>query len=188
MDRYVSNQMFYPCCNFWLQITEHGDCGSWVIDPNDGTLYGYVTAGDPGTSIAYIIPAYQAFHEIEQKMGAKITFPCLESLVERSGTGSNDGTTQVANPQNAPGAATVSDDLPPIPSETSKSSQTFMPTRGVVGPKSPVLPAMMTPSTPIDWPGELFYIPATSSREKTDWSDKPAIKPSGKPFQFIIFT
>jgi hypothetical protein len=62
------------------KITEHGDCGSWVIDPDDKTLYGYITAGDPGTSIAYIIPAYQAFHEIEQKMGAKVTFPSTESF------------------------------------------------------------------------------------------------------------
>ncbi|KIM96249.1 hypothetical protein OIDMADRAFT_59318 [Oidiodendron maius Zn] len=60
-----------------------GDCGSWVIDPDKGTLFGYVTAGDPETSIAYIIPAYQAFHEIEQQMGAEVTFPPFDSVDHR---------------------------------------------------------------------------------------------------------
>jgi hypothetical protein len=91
-----------------LRITERGDCGSWVIDPDDESLYGYITAGDPGTSIAYIIPAYQAFHEIEQKMGAKITFPSLESLVDRRSTWSIDGITQIANPRNGPAGPTAS--------------------------------------------------------------------------------
>jgi hypothetical protein len=61
------------------------------VDPINSALYGYVTAGDTGTSIAYIIPAHQAFHEIEQQMRAKVNFPSLKSLVDRSGTWSNDG-------------------------------------------------------------------------------------------------
>lgn len=57
------------------KITEHGDCGSWVVDPDCGGLYGYITAGDPGTSIAYIVPAYQAFSDMEKRLGGKVTFP-----------------------------------------------------------------------------------------------------------------
>jgi hypothetical protein len=79
-----------------------------VIDPDDESLYGYITAGDPGTSIAYIIPAYQAFLEIEQRMGAKITFPSLESLVDGRSTWSIDGITQIANPRNGPAGPTAS--------------------------------------------------------------------------------
>lgn len=56
-------------------ITEHGDCGSWVVDPGCGGLYGYITAGNPGTSIAYIVPAYQAFSDMEKRLGSKVTFP-----------------------------------------------------------------------------------------------------------------
>jgi hypothetical protein len=37
-------------------------------------------AGDPSTSIAYIIPAYQAFSDIELSMGGQITFPVLDVL------------------------------------------------------------------------------------------------------------
>jgi len=59
-------------------ITEQGDCGSWVVDPDCGGLYGYITAGDPGTSIAYIIPSYQAFSDMEKKLGSKLTFPSFE--------------------------------------------------------------------------------------------------------------
>ena len=43
-------------------------------------LYGYIVAGDPKKSIAYIIPAYQAFTEIEPKMGSEVTFPSLDEI------------------------------------------------------------------------------------------------------------
>jgi hypothetical protein len=60
--------------------TEYGDSGSWIIDPSSGSLCGYIATGDPCTSIAYIIPAYQAFSDIEQRLGRKITFPSAEKL------------------------------------------------------------------------------------------------------------
>ena len=41
-----------------------GDCGSWVVDLRTGTLYGHIVAGDPGSSLAYFIPATQVFDEI----------------------------------------------------------------------------------------------------------------------------
>jgi hypothetical protein len=75
-----------------------------------------------------------------------------------------------------------SDDLPPSPGEASKSSQPSMPTRGVVSPKAPVLPAMITSSSPIDWSGKASYTTPTSPREKSDWSEKPVIKVSGMKF------
>lgn len=55
------------------KFIEHGDCGSWVVEPDTGALYGYITAGDPKTAVAYIIPAYQVFHEISQRMGSNVT-------------------------------------------------------------------------------------------------------------------
>lgn len=93
MDRYVSNRIVCFYCNFWLKILEHGDCGSWVIDPDHATLYGYITAGDPGTSIAYVIPAHQAFHNIDKTMSSNITFPSLENSIDRRGILRHGGTT-----------------------------------------------------------------------------------------------
>ncbi|RDW76977.1 hypothetical protein BP6252_05030 [Coleophoma cylindrospora] len=53
---------------------QRGDCGAWIVDKNYEILYGYITLGDPGCSIAYIVPAYQAFADIEQKLGYKVDF------------------------------------------------------------------------------------------------------------------
>jgi hypothetical protein len=55
-----------------------GDCGTWVTDLHDDSLYGYITAGDPNTSIAYIIPAFQALRDIGQATGNSVTFSHLE--------------------------------------------------------------------------------------------------------------
>jgi hypothetical protein len=63
------------------RYAESGDSGSWVIDPSSGGLYGYIVAGDPQTSIAYIVPAHQAFSAIEQHLGSKVTFPSEEHLL-----------------------------------------------------------------------------------------------------------
>jgi hypothetical protein len=37
---------------------EEGDCGSWVVDPESGDLFGYIVAGSPEPGVAYIISAY----------------------------------------------------------------------------------------------------------------------------------
>jgi hypothetical protein len=74
---------------FLTTITEPGDCGSWVVDFDGKVLYGYITAGDPGTSIGYIIPAYQAFSDIEKQTGATVTFPSPEIRSERRQTGTD---------------------------------------------------------------------------------------------------
>jgi hypothetical protein len=72
-----------------------------------------------------------------------------------------------------------SDDQPPSPGE-SRGSQSSVPTKGIVSHKAPVLPAMMTASSPIDWPEKPSYTSPTAPREKTDWSEKPAVKATGK--------
>lgn len=77
---YVSFISF--CCKpLTIHVSEgYGDCGSWVTSPDGQSLYGYITAGDPSTSIAYIIPASQAFSDIGLSMGGQITFPVLDAL------------------------------------------------------------------------------------------------------------
>ena len=41
-----------------------GDCGSAVIDPGSGAIYGFVVAHDTETEIAYVIPAISVFESI----------------------------------------------------------------------------------------------------------------------------
>jgi hypothetical protein len=83
----------------------------------------------------------------------------------------------------------VSDDesqtgeLPLSPAEASRSS---MPSRGFVDSKAPVLPAMVTSTTPIDWSAKPSFTSPTSLPENTDWAEKPVAKASGKEFQFYL--
>ncbi|KAF8859609.1 hypothetical protein BDZ45DRAFT_353474 [Acephala macrosclerotiorum] len=50
-----------------------GDSGSWVIDGTTGDLYGHIVAGVPEAGLAYILPAYKTFQEIEEVLGSKPT-------------------------------------------------------------------------------------------------------------------
>lgn len=47
-----------------------GDCGACVFD-EIGNLYGHIVAGDSVSGLAYIIPAYKIFDDIEQRQGAR---------------------------------------------------------------------------------------------------------------------
>ena len=48
-------------------------------------------AGDPQTSIAYIVPAHQAFSAIEKQLGSKVTFPSEEQLLSLRDTAIDAG-------------------------------------------------------------------------------------------------
>lgn len=75
------------------------------------------------------------------------------------------------------------DELPPSRAEASRSA---MPSRGTVDSKAPMLPAMVTSTTPIDWSAKPTFTSPTSVHENTDWSEKPVAKASGKEFQFAL--
>lgn len=51
-----------------LQI---GDCGSIVRNASDGKIYGHIIAGSVESRIAYIIPAVDVLHTIEQRFNLK---------------------------------------------------------------------------------------------------------------------
>jgi hypothetical protein len=65
-----------------------GDCGSWIVDRENGQLYGQIVAGHPGSGVGYIIPASQIFESVWQTLGDALTLPCgssgqrSESVVE----------------------------------------------------------------------------------------------------------
>lgn len=49
-----------------------GDCGSWVIDAEDGGLYGHIVAGSESTGTAYIISAQKGFEDIKERLGGEL--------------------------------------------------------------------------------------------------------------------
>jgi hypothetical protein len=51
-----------------------GDCGSLVIDANNGQIYGHIIAGSPQSGVAYIIPAFQVYERIQQHFNTDLEF------------------------------------------------------------------------------------------------------------------
>ena len=60
-----------------------GDCGSLVVNATTGDIYGHIVSGEPMSGLAYIIPAYKVFNDINIKFGA---WPLLseQALVQHS--------------------------------------------------------------------------------------------------------
>jgi hypothetical protein len=42
-----------------------GDCGSWVVDAENGDVYGHIVAGSPESGVAYIVPAYHVYEDLK---------------------------------------------------------------------------------------------------------------------------
>jgi NACHT domain len=49
-----------------------------VIDAYSRELYGHIVAGSTDTGVAYIIPAYQVFEDINQRLGGKAELPAKD--------------------------------------------------------------------------------------------------------------
>lgn len=66
-----------PLTNAWTDIVSvvEGDCGSWVVDRENGQLYGQIVAGHPGTGVGYLIPASQIFENVWQTLGDALILP-----------------------------------------------------------------------------------------------------------------
>jgi hypothetical protein len=46
-----------------------GDCGSWIIDAENGELFGHIVAGSPKSGVGYIIPAYVIIEDAKMTFG-----------------------------------------------------------------------------------------------------------------------
>ena len=66
-----------------------GDCGSWVIDAENGGLYGHIIAGSASTQTAYIMSAHKIFEDSKASLGGELllgygvdfkTLPSIDSL------------------------------------------------------------------------------------------------------------
>ena len=60
-----------------------GDCGAWIIDA-DGTLYGHIIAGEPGSNLAFLIPAHKVFDDIRQSFGSEPLLVSRMKIQEQS--------------------------------------------------------------------------------------------------------
>ena len=61
--------------------TMHGDCGAWVVEASTGRICGHIVAGCPITGLAFIIPAYKVFDDIERRFRTR---PLLSMETEMS--------------------------------------------------------------------------------------------------------
>lgn len=53
-----------------------GDCGSWVIDADDGGLYGHIIAGGGSKGAAYIMSAHKVFEDAKERLGGELLLDC----------------------------------------------------------------------------------------------------------------
>ncbi|KAI9765087.1 MAG: hypothetical protein M1840_007794 [Geoglossum simile] len=54
---------------------EPGDCGSWLLEPETGNVFGHIVAGLPGTRLAYAISAENIFTSIKSMTNSSVFFP-----------------------------------------------------------------------------------------------------------------
>ena len=52
-----------------------GDFSSLVASVTTGDIYGHIVSSDPSSGLAFIIPAYKIFDDIEKQFGARPSFP-----------------------------------------------------------------------------------------------------------------
>lgn len=76
--------------------TMQGDCGAWVIEASTGNICGHIVAGCPTTGVAFIIPAYKVFEDIEHRLGTTPVLPMSEDVNISSLRGSSKTTQQLA--------------------------------------------------------------------------------------------
>ncbi|QKD62387.2 uncharacterized protein FOBCDRAFT_324649 [Fusarium oxysporum Fo47] len=69
----------------WL--IQPGDSGSWAFNSNTGELLGILIAGCPELLEAYILPAHQAFDNIQKRLGDRVTLPNCQPLQKENWDG-----------------------------------------------------------------------------------------------------
>lgn len=52
-----------------------GDSGAWIVNAQNGDIYGHIVAGDTTSGLAYIIPAYKVFDDIRLRFGSRPLLP-----------------------------------------------------------------------------------------------------------------
>jgi hypothetical protein len=70
-------------------VLESGDCGSWILEPSTGKVFGHIVAGLPGTNLAYVISAQHIIRNIESMTGSKVMLPSKRNVAAVTGTSVN---------------------------------------------------------------------------------------------------
>ncbi|ENH69286.1 hypothetical protein FOC1_g10004823 [Fusarium oxysporum f. sp. cubense race 1] len=76
-------------CTPWILRMERpwliqpGDSGSWAFNAHTGQLLGILIAGCSELLEAYILPAYQAFGNIQKRLGDRVTLPNSQPLQKK---------------------------------------------------------------------------------------------------------
>jgi hypothetical protein len=72
--RLPNSTRFQKVYNISLEgLINDGDCGSCVVDSENGRLYGHIIAGSPGTGVAWMVPATEVIEDIQRRWGGKPT-------------------------------------------------------------------------------------------------------------------
>jgi hypothetical protein len=60
--------------HFYIMLTRsvRGDSGCWIINPENGDLYGHIVAGCSESQVGYLVPAYRIFRDIKRQLGGTI--------------------------------------------------------------------------------------------------------------------
>jgi hypothetical protein len=63
-----------------------GDCGSWILDSENGDFLGHIVAGSPATGVAYIVPSVDIFHDLWIRTGEMVWLPIGNDPSEKAET------------------------------------------------------------------------------------------------------
>jgi hypothetical protein len=116
-----------------LMIEVHGDSGSWMIQKENSRIYGHIVAGDPGSGVAYIMPARRLFQDIEFQTGNEIALYSLPEV--KSEDVNQDRQSQLAASSIDTFSLTPKprEDVPLVsaPEELAKRNEYFVPGDGI---------------------------------------------------------
>ncbi|KAI9745909.1 MAG: hypothetical protein M1818_000590 [Claussenomyces sp. TS43310] len=73
----------------WVVILDRkivaGDCGAWVMDAENGEIYGYIVAGKAGTTAGYIVLLRDVLEDIaRQAQQPAVSIPTAEEIAQAS--------------------------------------------------------------------------------------------------------
>ena len=91
---------------FVLSYSDRGDSGSWVIDPENGDLYGHIVAGCPESRVGYLVPASRIFSDIRRQLGG---------MVELAAINKGSSATTLPSTDPAPADSKLRSDHIPLP-------------------------------------------------------------------------
>lgn len=80
--RYLFVHSFEFDQNLLISHNSRRDSGAWVLDDQNGTMYGHIVAGVPGSGNAFIVSAQEVHYDMESIVGpVKLVYSDVPELV-----------------------------------------------------------------------------------------------------------